>query len=94
MWPEGVSRVWICATASSVSIRSAPVTVRTFRRSASAQAPPRRLGLVLIAPAGLPSRTAAPRGREAQSRAFFSWPGMVPLYSGVAMSRAPAPAMS
>jgi len=37
---------------------------------------------------------AAPRGRDAQSRAFFSWPGMDPLYSGVAISTASAAAIS
>jgi hypothetical protein len=31
------------------------------------------------------------RGREAQSRAFLSWPGMEPLYSGVAINPRPRP---
>jgi hypothetical protein len=31
-------------------------------------------------------------GRETQSRAFLSWPGMDALYSGVAMSTASAAA--
>ena len=67
---------------------------QSLRRSASAQAAPRGLALVLTTAAGLASWTAAPRGRDAQSGAFFSWPGMEPLYSGVAISTAPAPAIS
>jgi hypothetical protein len=47
---------------------------------------PRREGLALRVAAGLPSSTAAPRGRDAQSRAFLSWPGIEPLYSGVAIN--------
>ena len=43
----------------------APATKRIFRRSASAPAPPRGLGLALITAADFPSSTAAPRGREA-----------------------------
>lgn len=34
------------------------------------------------------------KGRDAQFSAFFNWPGMAPLYSGVAMSTAPARPMA
>ena len=43
-----------------------------------------------IAAAGLPFRALCPAGREAQSSAFFSCPGIEWLYSGVAISTASA----
>jgi hypothetical protein len=39
-------------------------------------------------------RPAASKGREAQSIAFLSWPGIDPLYSGVANSRPSAAAIA
>ena len=43
-----------------------------------------------IAAAGLPLRALCPAGREAQSSAFFSCPGIEWLYSGVAIRTASA----
>jgi hypothetical protein len=43
---------------------------------------------------GLLRRTASLTGREAQSTAFFSWPGIDELYSGVANRIASACAMA
>ena len=43
-----------------------------------------------IAAAGLPFRALCPAGREAQSSAFLSCPGIEWLYSGVAISTASA----
>ena len=70
------------------------MTARTFRKSTCAAVPPRREGLALSVATGLPSSTAAPRGREAQSKAFLSWPGIEPLYSGVAINTPSAPLMT
>ena len=67
---------------------------KNLSQSACAAAPPRREGLALSVATGLPSSTAAPHGREARSRAFLSWPGIEPLYSGVAINTPCAPLMT
>ena len=41
---------------------------------------------------GLPFSAPLPNGRDSQSIAFFSTPGMLPLYSGVTTSAASASA--
>ena len=41
---------------------------------------------------GLPLSAPLPNGRDNQSIAFFSTPGMLPLYSGVTTSAASASA--
>ena len=61
-----------------------------MRSSACAQTPPNMLFEAPIAAAGLPFRALSPAGREAQSSAFFSWPGIEWLYSGVAIRTASA----
>jgi hypothetical protein len=51
----------------------------------------------LLAPipaTGLLRRAFVENGRETQSRAFLSWPGIEPLYSGVAISTASAAAIA
>jgi Sigma-70, region 4 len=92
--PSSSSCSWMCGTAISSPRISASRTPRTFRKSACAPAPLRREGLALRVATGLPSSTAAPRGREAQSRASLSWPGIEPLYSSVAINTPPAPLMT
>lgn len=52
-----------------------------------APAPPPGLGLAEHVAPGLPCSTLRRAGRDAQSSAFFSWPGAEPLYTGVAVSR-------
>ena len=65
--------------------RRAPCAV-----SACAQTAPNIPVEAPITAAGLPVRALWPAGREAQSRAFFSWPGIEWLYSGVAIRTASA----
>ena len=81
---------WAWATGSSVSITRPPIAPITRRSSAWAQTPPNMLFEAPIAAAGLPVRALSPLGREAQSRAFLSWPGREWLYSGVAIRTASA----
>ena len=65
---------------------------RIFLVSACAQMPPNEPVLAPMTATGLPRKTAVSRGREPQSSAFLSAPGMEPLYSGVTMRTASAPA--
>ena len=62
--------------------------------SACAQTAPKLPVLAPITATGLFWSTVLARGREAQSIAFFSTPGMEALYSGVAISRASADAIA
>ena len=62
-----------------------------MRVSAWAQTAPNIPVEAPIAAAGLPLRALWPAGREAQSSAFFSTPGIEWLYSGVATRTASAP---
>ena len=62
----------------------------TLRSSAWAQTAPNMPVEAPITAAGLPLRALLPAGREAQSRAFFSSPGIERLYSGVAIRTASA----
>ena len=62
----------------------------TLRVSAWAQTAPNMPVEAPITAAGLPVRALWPAGREAQSRAFLSWPGIEWLYSGVAIRTASA----
>ena len=83
-----------CATASSWSSTRAPAVRSTLRSSACAQTAPNMPVLAPATATGLSRRTFAGNGREAQSSAFLSAPGMEALYSGVAMSRASADAIA
>ena len=69
----------------------APSTLRT---SACAHTAPNRPVLAPMTAAGLPRRTVSATGREAQSRAFLSTPGIEWLYSGVEMRTASARSMA
>ena len=69
----------------------APSTLRT---SACAHTAPNRPVLAPMTAAGLPRRTLSATGREAQSSAFLSTPGIEWLYSGVEMSTASARSMA
>ena len=65
-----------------------------MRVSACAQTAPNSPVLAPSTAAGLPTSGDAPAGRETQSNAFFSCPGIEPLYSGVAIRTASAPAIA
>jgi hypothetical protein len=52
------------------------------------------LGLEPITATGLPRNALSGNGRDAQSIAFLSWPGIELLYSGVAISSASAEAIA
>ena len=65
--------------------------VRTFRSSACAPIAPNRPVLAPTTATRFFLRTLAGNGRETQSRAFLSAPGIEPLYSGVAIRTASAP---
>ena len=69
---------------------AAPATPRILTASSRAHWAPRGDGLTETTATGLSARAAAPRGREAQSIAFLSTPGIEPLYSGVATTIASA----
>ena len=74
-------RPWLATKAAGVMMFDAEPTRR------------RRMAEVLredLAAAGVPDSALSPAGREAQSRAFFSWPGSEWLYSGVAIRTASA----
>src|SRR5207253_6159177 len=83
-------RVWACGTGSSTSSTRAPSAARTLRSSACAQAAPNAPVVAPTTATGLFRSTFVATGREIQSIAFFSWPGMDVLYSGVAKSTASA----
>src|SRR5664280_2599624 len=80
------SSAW--AMGSSRSTTRAPIVLSTLRVSACAQTAPNRPVLAPITAAGLPRRGVVATGREIQSSAFLSWPGIEALYSGVATSTA------
>jgi len=63
-----------------------------LRSSACAQTAPNMPALAPITATCLPRKTFVAIGREAQSTAFFSAPGIDELYSGVAISTASAAA--
>jgi hypothetical protein len=67
---------------------------RTLRSSACAQAAPKAPVLAPTTATGLFRSTFVATGRETQSIAFFSWPGMEALYSGVEKSTASAVAIA
>src|SRR5262245_61422651 len=77
-------------TGSSRSITRAPAAASDLRSSACAQTAPNIPVLAPIVATGLLRSAAVANGREAQSTAFFSAPGIEWLYSGVANSRASA----
>src|SRR5262249_17323056 len=82
--PSASKRVCACGTESSKSSTRAPSAARTLRSSACAQIPPNEPVLAPTTATGLYRSTFVAIGREIQSIAFFSWPGMDALYSGVA----------
>src|SRR2546426_8664557 len=85
---------WAWPTASSMSATRAPAVASTLRSSAWAQTAPNIPMLAPITATGLLRRGLSPTGREAQSTAFFSTPGIDALYSGVANSTASARAIA
>ena len=66
----------------------------TLRTSACAQTAPNRPVEAPTTATGLPRRALSGNGREAQSSAFFSTPGIDPLNSGVEMSTPSASAIA
>src|SRR3954454_14482424 len=70
-------------TGSSRSITRAPIAERTLRASAWAQTAPKRPVEAPTTATGLLRSGDSASGRESQSRAFLSWPGIEWLYSGV-----------
>src|SRR3954454_21944292 len=81
-------------TGSSRSITRAPIAERTLRASAWAQTAPKRPVEAPTTATGLLRSGDSASGRESQSRAFLSWPGIEWLYSGVETSTASASAMA
>ena len=77
-------------TGNSASITRAPAAASVLRSSACAHTAPNIPVLAPITAAGLLRRAAPADGREAQSIAFFSAPGIEELYSGVANRSASA----
>src|SRR5437867_5512294 len=88
--PSSSNRVWACGTGSSRSSTRAPSAARTLRSSACAQTAPKAPVLAPTTATGLFRNAFVATGRETQSIAFFSWPGMEALYSGVEKSTASA----
>ena len=82
------------ASGRSRSTTRAPVEASTLRSSACAQTAPKLPVVAPITAAGLPWSGVSARGREAQSIAFLSTPGIDELYSGVANSRPSASAIA
>ena len=72
----------------------APMAERTLRASAWAQTAPKRPVEVPTTAAGLLRSGDSASGRESQSRAFLSWPGIEWLYSGVETRTASASAIA
>ena len=68
----------------------APAVASTFRSSACAQTAPKAPALAPTTATGLFRSGFVATGRETQSSAFFSEPGMDELYSGVANRTASA----
>src|SRR4029079_414530 len=88
--PSSASRMCARGTANSPPTTRAPAVRRTLRSSSCAPTPPNEPVLVPNAETGLLAIAAAPRGRDVQSIAFLSWPGIDALYSGVAIRIASA----
>src|SRR3954464_9818698 len=80
-------------TGSSRSSTLAPIALSTFRSSACAHTAPNMPVEAPITATGLPLRGVSASGRETQSIAFLSWPGIEWLYSGVANRIASAAAI-
>src|SRR3954447_2426701 len=80
-------------TGSSRSITLAPIAPSTLRSSACAHTAPNMPVEAPITATGLPLRGVSASGRETQSIAFLSWPGIEWLYSGVANRIASAAAI-
>ena len=76
----------------STSSTRAPSAASTLRSSACAQTAPKAPVLAPTTATGLFRSTFVATGREIQSIAFFSWPGIEELYSGVEKSTASASA--
>ena len=70
----------------------APMAPSTLRSSACAHTAPNRPALEPITATGFPTEHVGASGRDAQSSAFFSAPGIEELYSGVAIRTASADA--
>src|SRR3954453_12995072 len=81
-------------TGSSRSITRAPLAERTLRASAWAQTAPKRPVEAPTTATGLLRSGDSASGRESQSRAFLSWPGIEWLYSGVETRTASASAIA
>src|SRR5829696_2946126 len=92
--PSSSKRVAARPTATSPSTTRAPAAASTFRSSACAHTAPNMPVLAPTTATGLLRSTALANGREAQSIAFLSCPGIDELYSGVATRIASAPAMA
>ena len=90
--PRAVNASCAVGTGRAVSRTSAPIVFSTLRRSAWAQTAPKRPVLAPTTATGFPRRLLSGKGREAQSRAFLSAPGIEALYSGVAIRTASASA--
>src|SRR5664280_253954 len=88
--PSAAKAFSTSATGSSRSITRAPAAASALRSSACAHTAPNIPVLAPMTAAGLLRRAAVANGREAQSTAFFSAPGIEELYSGVTNSRASA----
>ena len=84
--PSAVKASSAMPTGSSRSSTRAPMAASTLRSSAWAQTAPKRPVLAPITATGLPRSGLVASGRESQSIAFLSWPGIEWLYSGVANS--------
>src|SRR3954447_15204216 len=93
-WPAGSRCSWAWPTASSTSVTRAPAAASTLRSSACAQTAPNIPVLAPITATGLLRSGFDTSGREAQSTAFFSTPGIDELYSGVANRTASASAIA
>ena len=72
----------------------APIVLSTLRASACAQTAPNMPVEAPTTATGLPRSGFVACGRDAQSSAFLSTPGIEALYSGVATSTASAPAIA
>src|SRR5919201_1973262 len=92
--PSSSKRVGAWPNATSASTTRAPVALSALRSSACAQTAPNAPVLAPTTATGLFRSTFVASGREAQSIAFLSWPGMDALYSGVANSTASALAIA
>jgi hypothetical protein len=74
------------------STTRAPAMPNDFRVSSCAHTPPYWPREPPMTASGLPLNAPLPNGRDSQSIAFLTTPGMLPLYSGVTTSAASASA--